>query len=75
MVLENYNGSERIEEQSTSHLYNTLDTVVGLWGKENVVFNVSEDSFVLPAKGDAMAQTYQKEMDSKFHPIIADYSA
>ena len=74
-VCQNEGGVESIEDDTSSPIYGKVDTIVGLWGKENVTFDVAQNTFVLPAEGNVQAQTYNRELDMKFHPIITDYSA
>lgn len=74
-VCQNEGGVESIEDESSSPIYGKVETIVELWGKENVTFDAVENTFVLPAVGDVQAQTYSRELDMKFHPTITDYSA
>lgn len=73
-VCQNEGGVESIEDESSSPIYGKVETIVGLWGKENVTFDAAQNTFVLPAKGNVQAQTYERGMNMKFQPTITDYS-
>lgn len=73
-VCQNEGGVESIEDEYSSPIYGKVQTIVGLWGKENVTFDAAQNTFVLPADGNIQAQTYSRELDMKFHPTINDYS-
>ena len=73
-VCQSESTKDSIEEESTSPIYGKVDTIVGLWGKENVTFDLDENSFELPAEDGKLARTYVRGADVRFHPTITDYS-